>query len=115
MFAQQNDTNPQNLRKKNKGKGNKGNQGNQGNQPSEPQGNEPNTNNQQQGSQPMQNKAIHMNKPCACCGVHGHYTHECPLLPQMRQLWEAKASSRGQQSPQDPVLLQLAMLTNPFP
>ena len=29
---------------------------------------------------PKKNKA--MNKPYACYGVHGHYTHECPLLPQ---------------------------------
>jgi len=56
-----------------------------------------------------------MNKPCACCGVHGHYTHECPPLPQMRQMWEAQEASRGQQLPQNLAPSQLEMLTNTFP
>ncbi|MCY6488106.1 hypothetical protein, partial [Actinobacillus pleuropneumoniae] len=72
-----------------------------------------------QGDQPKQNKAIRKNKPCACCGVHGHYNHDCPLLPQMFQMWEAQATSRCQlpmqQLPQNPTSSQLAMLTNPFP
>jgi hypothetical protein len=29
------------------------------------------------------NQPLHTKKPCACCGVYGHYTHECPLLPIM--------------------------------
>lgn len=90
MFVQQSVTYPQNSKKKNKGMGNKGNQGNQGNQPSEPQGNQPNANNQQQGSQPKQNEAIHMNKPCVCYGVHGHYMHECPLLPKCAKCGKLK-------------------------
>ena len=56
-----------------------------------------------------------MNKPCACCGVHGHYTHEFPLLRQMHQMWEAQAASKGQQSPRNHVPSQPIMLTNPFP
>jgi len=56
-----------------------------------------------------------MNKPCACCGVHVHYTHECPLLPLMHQMWEAQATSRGQQLPQNPMPSQPVVLTNPFP
>jgi len=109
-------TNPQNSKKKKKGKDNKGNQGNQ---PNEPQGNQPNTNNQQQGDHPKQKKAIRMNKPCACCSVHGHYTHEYPLLPHMHQMWVAQETSRGQppmrQLPQNLVPPQPVVLTNHFP
>lgn len=90
VFSPQSATNPRNLKKKNKGNGN---QGSQGNQPSEPQGRHPNTNNQRQGSLPKKNKALHMNKLCACCGVHDHYTYECPLLPNMCQIWEAQVGS----------------------
>lgn len=56
-----------------------------------------------------------MNKPFSCFGVHGHYTHECPLLPQMHQMWETQVASRGQQSPQNLVPPHPVMLTNPFP
>ena len=56
-----------------------------------------------------------MNKPCACSIVHGHYTHECPLLPEIHQMWEAQVISKGQQSPQNPASSQLGVLTNPFP
>ena len=33
----------------------------------------------------------------------------------MRQMWEAQAASRGQQSPYNLASYQLAVLTNPFP
>lgn len=60
-----------------------------------------------------------MNKKFSCCGVHGHYTHDCPLLPQMRQLWEAKVVSRVHQPttslpPYTPPT-QLNVFTDSFP
>lgn len=36
-----------------------------------------------------------MYKPCSCCYVYGHYTHDFPPLPQMRQMWEATAISHA--------------------
>lgn len=41
--------------------------------------------------------------------------HEYPLLPHMRQMWEAQATFRGQKLPQNPTPSQLAVLTNTFP
>lgn len=37
-----------------------------------------------------------MNKPCSCYSVFGHYTHECPLLPQICQAWEAQETTSSQ-------------------
>jgi hypothetical protein len=40
--------------------------------------------------QPKQGKNPNLctNKPCTSCGVYRHYTHECPLLPEMHCMWE---------------------------
>jgi len=94
-------TNPPNPNIRNKGKANwnhqpQGNQGNQGTQPNSPKADQPNPLIQQQGKQSKQNKAIRTNKSYACCQLFGHYTHECPLLPQMHHAWEVQvAASRG--------------------
>lgn len=60
-----------------------------------------------------------MKKPCACCNAYGHYTHQCPLLPHMYQVWEAQAvSSRGPQPiapPPPSATSQPIVLTNHFP
>lgn len=60
-----------------------------------------------------------MNKPYACCRLYGHYTHECPLLPQMRQAWEAQeTSSRGPKPiapPSPPPSSQPFVIINHFP
>lgn len=58
-----------------------------------PQGNAPNFANQKQGTQPKQDRLVCTNKIYSGCGVYGHYTHDCPLLTQMRQLWETQAAS----------------------
>ena len=54
--------------------------------------NAPTNANQQQGTQPQPDRYVGTNKPCLCCGVYGNYTHDCPLLPQMRKMWESQAT-----------------------
>ena len=60
-----------------------------------------------------------MYKPCTYCNIYGHYTHECPLLPNMHQTWVTQeATSRGKQPiapPPPPASSQPNVLTNHFP
>jgi len=54
-----------------------GNQGKHGSPPNAPQGPQPNLATQQQGDQPKKKNPLRSNKPCSCCNMCGHYTHEC--------------------------------------
>jgi len=109
---------------RNKGKGNQNqqpqcNQGNQGRQPNASKGYQPNIAIQKQGKKPKHNKPHITNKSCACCLFFGHYTHQCPLLPQMHQEWEDQTiASRRPQPISTPTLppssSQHEVLTHPF-
>ena len=60
-----------------------------------------------------------MNKPCSCCSVYGHYTHDCPLLPQMQQMLESQATLHRQHAspsiPPNAAPTQPVVFTDPFP
>ena len=116
VFAQQGATNPPSSQRRQRGNPNQSAPGTRG---PNPQDVDPNTANQQQGTQPKLDRPLRTNKPCSCCGVYGHYTHDCPLLPQMRQMWESQATLRGQHAsphaPPNVATTQPAVFTDPFP
>jgi hypothetical protein len=62
------------------------------------------------------NQNLCTNKPCTSCGVYGHYTHECPLLPEMHHMWEeVEATKHANSQPTPPSSSQPIVLRNPFP
>ena len=97
----------------------RGNLSDFGNQGPNPSNIDSTTANHPQGSQPKPNRPLRTNKPCSCCGVYGHYTHDCPLLPQLRQMWDSQATNRGKNSsptiPPTPATSQPTVFTDPFP
>ena len=54
-------------------------------------------------------KTLRTNKPCALCGVHGHYSHHCPHLTHYRASLEVVREYEVEQNQSaSPILAQYA-------